>query len=192
MDNFRRKRGKREPAFFRPIRQFLNTPIKYVIIASGLIIFLLKFKDIFILLFLGALIMLVDYFLHRFRFPVHIDLLFFVSILIVRAYGFKTSLIFCLVAGNLAELLTGGFEVSDMISIIPIIFLGYLSLFFSNYSIVVVGILFSFLFAILEFFIASMLNLLPHKRYIEPMVVLFFNIILFINLGEFFVRIMSL
>ncbi|MBD3202840.1 hypothetical protein GF327_00975 [Candidatus Woesearchaeota archaeon] len=176
---------------FRPVLKFLKTRKKYVIIAIGAVIFFLKFRNIFILFALGLLIMSLDFFMHSFRSPIHIDLLFFVSILIARVYGFKTVFIFALVAGNLPEILTASFEIPDMLSFFPIIIISFISLFFPDADIAVIGIILSVLFAFSEIIIARLLAEPPHKVYLEPFLMFFVNILLFLNFGNLIISLMS-
>ncbi|MBN2422948.1 hypothetical protein JXB41_07010 [Candidatus Woesearchaeota archaeon] len=178
--------------FFVPLRRFVRSRKKYLLLSLGILIFILMFKDIFILLLLGTIVMAIDFILHKTRFPIHADFLFFSSLVITRAYGFNTALIFAIIAGNLPEIFTGTFDIPDMLSTIPVILLCFLSDYFLQWNIVILGIIFSVVFALLEFFIALILAEPPHKVIFEPLVVLIINILLFINMGEFILYLMKI
>ncbi|MCP3684834.1 MAG: hypothetical protein GY861_19385 [bacterium] len=191
MQHRRRHRHPRESKIDR-FKAFLLIPkVKRLFIILSIIIFIILFKKIVTLLLLGAVVMLVDYLLHRTHFPIHIDLLFFATLLITHSYGLGAAIIFCIITGTVPELLAGNIDISDMLSIIPIILLCAVSLSFTAWGIVTIGIVFSIVFAITDFVVHLLLGEPPHKMFIEPIAVLILNIILFMRFGELLISLMQ-
>jgi hypothetical protein len=180
-----------DPAFFKPVRRFSTGRWRYAILLISFLYFIIRFRSLFFLMAAGLIVMVLDYSLHISRFPLHIDPLLFITVIIAWSYSTKTAIIFAIITGNLPEILAGSFEVSDMISIVPIVLLSWLSIYLQPIGIIATGIIFSAVFSFIEFLIASALREAPHKIYIEPAIILGMNLFLFINFGESLLQIMS-
>jgi hypothetical protein len=181
--DLRKRLAHPEHEFFKPMRSFVKSRQRLILIAAGALLFFLRFRSIILLIALGFVVMVWDYILHTFHIPIHMDFLFFASILVTRDYGFQAAAIFALIAGNLPEILSGSFDITDMFSTIPVILLCFISTYFMDSSIIVTGIIFSLAFAVLEFFTALLFAEPPHKVFIEPLAVLALNVFLFLNLS---------
>jgi hypothetical protein len=187
----RKKQEKEVPSFVSKLRSVLSGKLKYPLIIIGALLFFLFFKKVMILLIIGIILMVWDYFLHSIRFPIHFDGMLFVALLITKEYTFSIAVFFCLVVGNIAEILTGSFEASDILSVIPIILLCYISMYLPGIAFVLMGIIMSFAFFFMEMGLASLLAEPPHKVFAEPIAVLFINIFFFVMIGPTLLKLIA-
>ncbi len=151
--------------------------------AAGFLLFFFWFRSVMILLILGFAVMTVDYFLHMSRFPIHLDPLFFISIIITKTYGMGTAAVFCIVTGIVPEILSGSFELSDSLEFIPILSIAALSTLIPGMNLLY-GTILSIIYAFSQAGLARLLGEQPLKVYIEPWIVLGMNVLLFWNLTD--------
>ena len=166
-------------------KEFYSSRSKLVIVIILTVLFITGFRSIFMIFMLGMLVMATDFLIHSARIPIHLDLLLFASLLITRIYGLKTSLVFSIITGNIPEMATGSFNISDALSVLPIMLLNVLSTLLISWNLVLLGVVLSVIFFVSEVLIAMVSAAPVHKVFLEPFIVLLLNIFLFINFGEF-------
>ena len=95
--------------------------MKFLLLPVALILAFLLYRKFVLLIALIALVMVWDYFQHTMHLMIHLDILPFVSLFVTSEYGLLIAIPFILISGIVPEFAAGHFEMSDMLSVIPIL-----------------------------------------------------------------------
>ncbi|MEK6968379.1 MAG: hypothetical protein AABX51_07155 [Nanoarchaeota archaeon] len=150
-----------------------------ILIFIVLALFLLfVYRKIVVITVLLVVIMVYDFVIHYFHFPLHIDPMPFASFFVATEYGLPIAVLFVLIGEILPEMLVGHFEIADFFNFVPLIAL--IVIFFASKpeSFFTTGLIALAIYTVVNAAIAFFSGSQPHKFTIEPALDFLINLIL--------------
>lgn len=124
----------------------------------------------FILCLVSGLLVFINY---TIKVPVDFTPVFFFSILITRFYGIGYSLLFLVIGGVLPTLISGVvIDVNYFLVLIITVLINLVSLFFTTFNLIIVGIILTFIYSILD----GVVNIFFGEDLMKEVISVVFNI----------------
>lgn len=117
---------------------------------------ILKFRSFFIFLIIGIIAGLINYFVHVTDIHVHLGHVPFIAIVFSYALGFKFGLFVIIIAHLLPEVMAGHVDMEMIISAAVYVLICFLAVILNHINIVTLGLILTFIQAILTFSLEKM------------------------------------